>query len=377
MKIFLFDMDSVLLEPGGYHMALKETVRRLARALGVADSSLSENHIAAFEARGFTSEWDESAVCAALLLQTAWKKEPGLALPDSLTLPIRHAPTPLPAPDFLSLAQALSTSELHPFQPLERAERFCIGVDHHIPAQERILHDLFRGAHSVTGSITHRTFQELVVGSAEFTHTYGLPAVLDTESYLLKYDKSNLSPSEGIRLRDWISAPGHAAAVLTSRPSRSPSGNFCPPEAEMGASLIGLDDIPIAGWGGMHWLGDRSGVDSSVFLKPSPVHALAALCLALGDPQETALSEAAAMVETGQPSPGWERLDGAQVSVFEDTPGGIKSLRVAKDVLEKAGIRIETNYYGVAQKPVKVQALKANEAQVYPTLVKALSLSMD
>ena len=40
MKIFLFDMDGVLLESHGYHLALQETVRRMARALGVGEVTL-------------------------------------------------------------------------------------------------------------------------------------------------------------------------------------------------------------------------------------------------------------------------------------------------------------------------------------------------
>ena len=372
MKIFLFDMDGVLLESHGYHLALQETVRRMAQALGFGEATLSPDDIATFESGGITSEWDEAAVSAALLLQTAWKKEPGLALPDSLTLPIRHVPAPLPAPDFLALAQALSTPELLPFHPLERAERHFLSTDHLFPAQSNILLELIRGARDPQRSLTHRTFQELILGSAEFARTYGLPAVLGCESYLLKYDTSNLSCAESTRLRDWMSAPGHAAIVITSRPSRPPAGIFSTPEAELGAALVGLDDIPICGWGGMCWLGMQRQADPQSFLKPSPVHALAALRMAMGEGQETALTEAADLVETGLAGRGWERLDGAQVSVFEDTPGGIKCLRAAKGTLKKAGIEIETKYYGIAQNPVKIEALQANEAQVFPTLKEVL-----
>jgi FMN phosphatase YigB (HAD superfamily) len=84
MKILLFDMDGVLLESHGYHLALQETVRRMALALGFWDASLSSNDIAAFEAGGITSEWDVAAISTALLLETAWRDEPGLGLPNSL-----------------------------------------------------------------------------------------------------------------------------------------------------------------------------------------------------------------------------------------------------------------------------------------------------
>ena len=50
MKILLFDMDGVLLESRGYHLALQETVRIMAIALGFEDRTLSADDIATFEA---------------------------------------------------------------------------------------------------------------------------------------------------------------------------------------------------------------------------------------------------------------------------------------------------------------------------------------
>ena len=46
MKILLFDMDGVLLEPNGYHLALKETVRLVSRSMGFEDFLLSDQDIA-------------------------------------------------------------------------------------------------------------------------------------------------------------------------------------------------------------------------------------------------------------------------------------------------------------------------------------------
>jgi hypothetical protein len=228
----------------------------------------------------------------------------------------------------------------------------------------------------VEHSLTHRTFQELALGSKEFTRTYGLPAVLDSDSYLLKYDLSNVSNTESARLRDWISAPGHAATMITSRPSVPPAGIFSTPEAELGARLVGLESIPILGWGGMCWLGQQRQADPQTFLKPSPVHALAGLRMTLGENQETALTEAVKLVETGLPGTEWEPFERAQVCIFEDTPAGIKSLQVAKNVLGKAGIEIEAMNYGIAQKPVKVQALRSIGAKIFPSLMEALDLAL-
>ena len=376
MKIFLFDMDGVLLESRGYHLALQETVRQMANALGFGNATLSPDDIAAFEAGGITSEWDEAAISTALLLELVWSEEPERRLPGSLAIPASPSPNPHSAPDFNNLAHSLSTPDLLPLPPLERAESIFLATGRHTPAQEQLLRTLIHEARTVAHSLTHRTFQELVLGSKEFARTYGLPARLDSDSYLLKYDLSNLSNIESARLMDWISTPGHAAAVVTSRPSVPPAGTFSTPEAELGIKLVGLEGIPILGWGGMCWLGQQRQVNPQTFLKPSPVHALAGLRMTLGEDQEAALNEAVKLVETGLAGTEWGQFEGMQVCIFEDTPAGIKSLQAAKDVLGKAGIEIEVMNYGIAKKPVKLQALKALDATIIPSLMEALDLAL-
>ena len=123
MKIFLFDMDGVLLESLGYHRALQETVRLMSKALGFGNLTLSVDDIATFEAGGINNEWDEAAICTALLLEVAWKIDPKIVLPVSNITP--KAPTiKLPsALDFNSLAQQLSSLDLIHLDPLERALR--------------------------------------------------------------------------------------------------------------------------------------------------------------------------------------------------------------------------------------------------------------
>ncbi len=373
MKIFLFDMDGVLLESQGYHRALRETVRRMALALGFEDSTVSPDEIAAFEAGGISSEWDEAAIITAVLLEKVWEAEPDRGLPNSLAGPVSIAPNPRPLPKFLDLARSLSTPAMLPLHPLERAARIFFRKKGRTSGQEQILHDLILGARMADLSLTHRTFQELVLGSEVFSQTYDFPPEHDCESYLLKYDHSNLAEGSQIsRLQEWISPPGKSAAVITSRPSKAPPGIFSTPEAELGARLVGLDGIPILGWGGMLWLGLRTHINPQSFLKPSPVHALAGMRMALGASQEPALTEAADLAENGIAATEWEKFHEAEVSVFEDTPGGIKSLQSASQVLKKMGIPIKTRCYGIARERIKVKALEACSAVIFPSLVEAL-----
>ena len=375
MKIFLFDMDGVLLESHGYHLALQETVHRVAKALGIEDITLSLDDMATFEAGGITSEWDEAAIIIGLLLITIWVTDPDRKLPQSIEETASRIEWQK-EPDYNALARALSVPDLQNLHPLKRAERHFFSTNQFTRFQTDILLDLIHMARNPEHSLTHRTFQELVLGSHVYSHTYGLSAVLNCESYLLKHDISNLSRAESAHLSDWLSVPGHAAAVLTSRPSKPPVGVFCTPEAELGAEQVGLSGIPITGWGGMTWLGMHYQVEPQIFLKPSPVHALAALCMALGDAQETALTQAVELVRSGQPGSAWWRLEGAQAYVFEDSPGGIKSLKTAQAVLDAVGIHIETCNLGIASNPAKIRTLRDHGAQVFHSLGEALNLSM-
>ena len=73
MELLIFDMDGVLLEPLGYHHALRETVRLAGETCGFSDVQLSAEQIARFEALGISSEWHSSALCMAwMTLQKAF-----------------------------------------------------------------------------------------------------------------------------------------------------------------------------------------------------------------------------------------------------------------------------------------------------------------
>ena len=74
-----------------------------------------------------------------------------------------------PGPDFSALARRLSAPDLLSLLPLERAERHFMSTGHFVQAQSNILLELIRGARNPQRSLTHRTFQELVLGSAEFS----------------------------------------------------------------------------------------------------------------------------------------------------------------------------------------------------------------
>ena len=372
MKFLLFDMDDVLLKPEAYHRALQETVRLVAVSLGYGKLSLNQAEIQAFESAGVYSEWDTSAICAVLMLVAAWQHDPEIQLPAAIQLePGKRLP--IPAPDFSSFASLLKTPELRELRPLQRAERLLLeDKPRFTPDQRDQITHILHTARAADGSLTHCTFQELVLGSDVFAQTYQRPAVLNTPSYLHNFDVPLAPPETVGAIQHWLKDPAHAAAIFTSRPSQPLPGVFSTPEAEMGATLVGLQDLPIIGLGSLLWLSQQRRAGPQAFVKPSPVHVLSALLLALDYPPVTCLQEAAALALDGAASPLWKSLQGAQVAVFDNSPAGLGSAAAARDCLAAAGIFASWELFGIASDSQKVAALQALGAQTCPDLTQAL-----
>ncbi len=372
MKILLFDMDGVLLEPHGYHDALKETVARVARALGIEGVSLTAEDIAAFEAVGVTSEWDSAAICAALLLDARWQVDPQATLPRRLATPL--PPLDVPRPDFRAFVTELDTGLLEGALPGERAWRHLSRDGRAYTSRQRAtMEAVLLNARQIEASFTMQVFQELVLGSRVFEEVYRLPSQLaGVESYLQTRDRSLLDDGLRGRLFDGLERGEFAAAVMTNRPTRTPDGASGTPEGEMGAQLVGLDVLPLVGWGALTWLAPRCGEGPQRLCKPSPIHALSALLHALGVPLETALDDAAALVLEGRPSERWGALHGAEAWVFEDAANGLFSLAGAQQVLARLGVRLNIQRVGISTSVVKREALAAAGARLYTSLSEGL-----
>ena len=366
-NIFLFDMDGVLLEPRGYHKALKETVRLLGEALGYNGVTLSPDDIAAFEAAGITSEWDSSAICSVLLMLPLWERFPILELPADLESDRRPRHNLLP-PSWDSFFDSLNQLRSESLDPMLRVAKLLGSGNAHKEKIEQILNH----AHDIHESITHRIFQELVLGSDVFIQTYQLPAWFVTDSYLRRFDRPALSHAQRDALLAWLGRDGHRAAIVTNRPSLPPGG-FGTPEAEIGAEGVGLEQFPLVGYGDMLWLCALRDVDVLRLRKPSPAHVLAALLRGIGVQHEAALHHAADLALSGTAIPLWQEFDGAEVTIFEDTTAGLNSALAAKDVLEQAGVAIQLRLVGISEAPSKQAALEGVGAQVYPKLALALN----
>jgi len=373
MKIFLFDMDGVLLITKAYHRALSETVGIVGRSLGYQNAGLTQGDIDVFESIGVTSEWESSAVCSALMLRDVWALYPNAIIskePPLPELPMHH----LKLPSFQEFSRSPEMSRLPGEGAQLRVRRALIPkVNVYTEKQVESIRSLLDGTHNIHESITHRIFQELVLGSYLFSECYGLEASFNVDGYLQTGDIPTLNHEIHSRLIAWLKHPDQVAAVFTLRPSKAPKGTFDTPEAEMGLRAVDLEYLPLVGHGGLVWFAEQSGVNLDYLIKPSPVHVLAAIRHSLGDTLEEAILVSSDIALKGKVDGGWQKLDGAVVYAFEDSVIGFQSAQSAEKVLAETGIMIDLRLMGVSASPIKQQALEGGGAmQVFEDLNKAL-----
>ncbi len=371
-RLLLFDMDNVLLHPEGYRRALKDTVKGLSATLGYEPIDLQDEQIEEIEACGVTSEWEMSAIIGArLLLDTDRRAGHHPSLPDQLPLdpPIEDG---TPPPDVLGIFREISSRSAST-SALDCASATLLDqTPDASPSTAKAARDLLDHARTPR-TVTFRTIQELVLGSEAYERTYQLPATLGIDSYLERYDQSHLDVATRARLTAWLGTEGHGAAIFTNRPNAPPVGHEDTPEAEIGADLVGLGQLPIVGSGDMGWLAAHEKERMYAFLKPSPVHGLAALQCALGREKESALRSALRISRGGATDlDSWAELAGAQVILFEDSDRGMSSLLAAQSLLASAGLPFHLALKGIARNEVKRQALATIGSEVFPSLNEAL-----
>jgi phosphoglycolate phosphatase-like HAD superfamily hydrolase len=368
-EIFLFDMDSVLLKPEGYHRALQETVRLAAFFSGYGNVRLTRDQINQFESLGISSEWHSSAVCMALLML----ESDGSTNRNNPSLQV-EAISPDQSEAMIDLDDFFKELKSHPIgiparqRAIETIESLAKkrAVDPN-PAVQAI-----HKSESIAESTTMNYFQELILGSRAFESTYNRRAQLQTESYLRLYDVPLLSRENAKKLLTSLEDSTYGAAIMTNRPSNSLIGSTGTPEAEMGAELVGLGTLPIIGYGELIWLASEIGGIAGQYSKPAYQHGLAAILSAAGWSVEESLIFAGRSVSEMQEAD-LEFLNGSSIKVFEDTPGGLIAVQRACELLSGLGFHVTANLIGIAEDVSKQEALLAYGAEVFPSVNQALA----
>lgn len=365
LKLLLFDMDGVLLAPGGYHQSLRASVKRNGILLGAPNTDLTEDQIARFEALNITNEWDSVAICAALTLVHLWQMDPNIRL-DGLRPP--KQPITLETPDFDPFLMTLPDGG---HLPGKTSYRFlCNQYSWLNPNQREHLWSILANCRDIYHSLTLPAHQETVLGSRTFQEYYQLTPQLNTESYLLMYDRPIMTDRKFNALQKWREDPNHIAGIMTNRPSSTPPEYLSAPEAELGIKLIGLRDLPYIGSGILGWFAvNNCQLPDHHLLKPNPVHALSLIQHCLGTSLGESLQSAVALWKNQGTNSNWDELDQAKIVVFEDSVKGLRSVETACELLKKNGLSIDLTLVGVSDNPIKRQALEEQT----PNLIKSIN----
>lgn len=324
-SILIFDMDGVLLKPRGYHRALQDTVRLGAREMGF-DVALSDEEIAEFEGVGISSEWHSSAACLSTL-----------AISGKLDLS--------PLFRLLKREQAQIPARLRLERAIQKLAEEA-GVDPAHPVA------LIQKSES-KDSFTNRTFQDMILGRN------------GRESYLLRYDEPLLDAEVRKKLCAWLGHPTRGGVVMTNRPSMEM------PDAGFGLRLVGLEAMPLVGYGEMGQMAARFGGEAAHYSKPSPAHSLMAALRALG--VADALEKTHAALNGG----GREVLAlfaAYEFWVFEDTLAGLVSVDALGKLMREAGLDVRINKVGVTASARKRVYLEERGARVVEMVNEGLQL---
>jgi phosphoglycolate phosphatase-like HAD superfamily hydrolase len=387
MNLWLFDLDGVLIHPGGYREALRRTVAHFSQAAGYPGKPLDESTIESFEAQGVTCEWDIAGICLMADIFTLWQANPALRLPPGLegALGALHSADWIrPQPDYADWAHRVgaiggetpSASALKTFkQAAGHADEDMVRVGEF----DAVLGLVLGHSREFTHSPVMQYFQQFTLGSRAYARQYGVAPVLETPSLLADLDRPGISPASRDKILA-LQAEGRIhSAIITARPCRPQAAGDnlvdYPPEAEIAQKVLGLEKLPLAGAGHMQWLARQNGQIIDGYLKPSPVHSLAALALALGGKESDALEAARVFVEEGKLLPPLDSIKGtgAAVTVFEDSPTGVIGTQSAVDLLKRKYLDVRISIFGVAAGGEKRAVLESLGAEVFETTDDALN----
>lgn len=378
----LFDIDGVLLWPGGYRAATRATMDYFLAQWGALTVRVPETIPDLFESMGVTSECDMIPLCLAIVLENAletgvlsgekrWSQAQLGGLLTGMSSEV----------DFYGAVRALQ-----PWLKHGRAAADCVleaamnggNVYPHL-SRHPVLVELLADTRDVRRSETTRLLQNFVLGARRFEATTGLKAVVDVESYLEQFDRVAVGAKQREKLTRLQKSGRLHTALFTARASLPPGGlekQGYYPEAEIARELLGLKDWPLVAYGLLQHVAELSGLSAEQLLKPAPFQALAALGAAWSGNRLRAAAWAGQIMDM----PGFDGCVCEElkipargvVHVFEDSPVGLHAARLALGKLSERGYHLTGQFWGVARNADKQRALKDQGAVVFSSVDEAL-----
>ena len=394
-KIALFDIDGVLVRPGGYRAAVVATLGVFSQRMGVPGLQPGEENLGLLEAMGITNEWDMIPLLLAVALeqasaqgsaptwQTLAEAMGWMRTRDWAHFQVDYAPA-------LRRMQAYLTAGM---PPIDAVRRGCEQQAEAGPlpqiVRQPLWQALFANKDRPDLCETTRVFQQYVLGSRNYQQNYQLTPEFETDSCLERYDQVAIAPAWASRLLQAREQKHLAMSFLTARPSLVPPSGMAlgmrgSPEAELAAGQVGWQSLPMIGYGGARMLGRMLSLSPDYLLKPSPAQALAAVAAALGAGLEDALfwgarqycASEGMMVNGRLPACRFSLADvpaALDLHIFEDSLTGILAVQKAAELLRGWGIRVDDHAWGVAVQNEKRARLLSLGAEVFADVNAALS----
>jgi hypothetical protein len=382
--ILLFDIDGVLVNNLAYRAGIQQTQQYFAERLRVTARPPTQADIDVFEAESITIEWDSCAIIASGLLlarlqaastnarQRAWLA----GLPSGFwqvleTLP--KLPNVSAAIDYAALARragaAARATGLLPARAALGLFLDDLAAQDRVPlgSAEPLLRHLLGQIYSIDDSPGMQVFQNFVLGDEKYAAYYALAPRVTGEGLLEALDEPLMNRNVTERVLQAQAAGESFAGIYTARPSLAPAEAFgarrgYTPESEIACQMVGLESLPVMGFGKLRWLAERVGLAGSQIVKPSPVHSMAAIAAARTGLELEAIKAALAVERGGYLGYPLAACAGETVHVFEDSTNSLAAVKKAVLELNRLGLRLTLTCHGIAPQGSPKRETLATEA---------------
>lgn len=392
--IALFDVDGVLITPGGYRMACADTMKVFLQQLGQPHWQPDPILFEQFESYMITSEWDMIPLLLCAYLEQAvniLQPNPVWQTFAEAAEDIHQVPD-LPAP--INLAETIDLIGQIVNGQSGAPSLWVLGAkqDQGFPfpmlRNHPVLEELLSHTRHIRKSLTMRTFQEHIIGSALFQEYYQLPPRYHVANYLTEFDICTVLPETHAAVQEKAQQGELYLSLYTARPSMPPAGissngdGAYSPEAEQALELVPWKNAYLSAYGKVYWLSQHCEFTSEELLKPSPVQALSAIAYHFVDDEITALMWAqeayrayldGKIQESHIPS---HLPSSFTLHVFEDSPNGLRGGVQAVEILRFMDFDVDLHLWGISENPTKQAALQAQGGQVFMDVNDAIRTAL-
>ncbi len=387
-NFILFDIDGVLIKPVGYRKAVFDTSEHFLNQLGFSKLSINEETISALESIGITSEWDMLPIYLTVVIELTLKINRHLIKFSNISKFDQFSDLPSNE-EIIHLILEIEPYLLDGYSACDSilkmvdAGKFVNLFPNILTNASWVIDNYLKRSRSITHSPILQYFQNLILGSDQLNTYLDSPVLISSESYLLMFDEPLIDTHTKEILDELKEKLLIFPSIITARPSLHPdgdeltnSGNYFP-EAELALKRLKMVDFPYIGYGALQSLASIRGGSGDNYVKPIPLHALAAILSSGGVDLLDSLNIAYDYLfnhQKDQVNKFFSNLvKPINISIFEDSAIGIKSLRTSCEKLISDGIEINLSVYGIAENELKKASLKKENAFIFPSINEAFS----